>query len=175
MQCHFVPAALLAAVAAAQPFPYRIVDLGVLPGASSSIARRISPDGSRVAGWCVDRAFVWEEGSGMRELPPLPGYARAYAYDVNDAGYVCGQVGLEISSEPARAVLWDPTGVPRNLGTAGGRYSMAHALNAALHVVGFSDTLPNATLWHAFLWQAATGLIDLTPAVPIRTRRGSTS
>ena len=92
---HPVPAVLLLATAlAAQGYPYQVTDLGALPNRTSSVARGMSPDGTKIVGWCTDRAFLWEEGIGMRELLPLAGYSRAYGYDVTDAGLVCGQAGL---------------------------------------------------------------------------------
>lgn len=149
----------------AQSYPYQVTDLGTLPGATSSVARGISADGTKIVGWCTDRAFLWQQGQGMTELQPLAGYTRAYGYDVNDAGSVCGQAGLEVSGpQPARAVLWSPAGVPANLGTlTGGRFSMAHAINRDGAVSGTTEVLPTTTLWHGFLWHPSTGMVDLTP------------
>jgi uncharacterized membrane protein len=149
----------------AQAFPYRVTDLGTLPGSSASLARGMSPDGTKIVGWCADRAFLWREGQGMTQLASLPGYSRAYGYDVNDAGLVCGQAGLEVTGpEPARAVVWNQAGVPTSLGTiGGGRFSMARAINGLGVVAGTSESLPTTTLWHAFAWDSGSGMVDVTP------------
>src|SRR4029450_13217009 len=49
--------------------------------------------------------------------------------------------------------------VPIDLGTLGGRNSIAEALNDHGQVVGFS-TFANET-YHAFSWTAAGGMVDL--------------
>jgi uncharacterized membrane protein len=165
--CALLPLALLAVGLTAQSYPYRVTDLGALPSATSSIARGMSPDGTKIVGFCTDRAFLWQEGQGMRQLAPLPGYSWAAGYDVNDAGQVCGQSGLETTgSEPQRAVLWDPAGTPLNLGTfGGGRFSNARAIDQLGAVVGTTEVYPSMSfmLWHAFQWTAAGGMVDLTP------------
>ncbi len=148
-----------------QSYPYRVTDLGALPGRTSSVARGISADGTKIVGWCIDRGFLWEEGKGIRELPPPPGYTSAYGYDVNDRGLICGQAGLEVTGPtPARAILWDANLVPQNLGTLGGRFSTARAINRLGLVAGTSEVLPTSTLWHGFLWQPGLGMVDVTPS-----------
>ncbi|HEX6811792.1 MAG TPA: hypothetical protein VF384_09245 [Planctomycetota bacterium] len=155
---------LLAASLAAQ-HPYQLVDLGVLPGASGSVGRGISPDGRRIVGWSGNTAFVWEEGVGMLPLPMLPGYSFAAARDVDSHGNVVGTMGLEVTGPaPARAVRWNPGGTITNLGTiGGGRFSMAFGINDLGQIAGYSEVLSTTTLWHAFLW-GTSGMVDLTPA-----------
>jgi probable HAF family extracellular repeat protein len=51
-----------------------------------------------------------------------------------------------------RAILWEK-GQLTDLGTLGGRFSTAYAINDRGQVVGESETLP-ATGQHAFLWQS---------------------
>jgi probable HAF family extracellular repeat protein len=153
-----LPSAVLLTASLAAQYPYHLVDLGVLPGASGSIARGLSPDGRRVVGWSGSLPFVWEEGVGMQPLPLLAGFTTASANDVDDLGRVAGTMG-----NPGFAVRWDPSGAITNLGTiAGGAHSSGFGINASGHVVGYTDTLPTTTLQHGFLWQGG-GLIDLTP------------
>src|SRR5437773_7323899 len=68
------------------------VDLGVLPGFSSSEAFGISATG-QVCGdsWIPlqglegsTRAFLWDPSSGMRDLGSLPGYGSSHACGMND-------------------------------------------------------------------------------------------
>jgi probable HAF family extracellular repeat protein len=99
---------------------------------------------------------------GTLETPP--GYSTySFAYDINDAGQVVGQsTALPLIPGPpprrpslaAHAVLWDK-GVITDLGTLGGDYSSATAINPAGVVVGSSLLLPapRNTGEDAFLWK----------------------
>ena len=51
---------------------------------------------------------------------------------------------------------------PIDLGTLGGTQSYPFAISDNGHVVGQSD-IPGDTFTHAFLWTAASGMVDLTP------------
>lgn len=64
----------------------------------------------------------------------------------------------------SRPVLWSPTGVAVDLGTLGGSYGGANAVNDSGQVVGFSDSSPDG-ITHAFSWTppvaGAGGMVDL--------------
>jgi probable HAF family extracellular repeat protein len=71
-----------------------MIELGVLPGQSSSQATAINDLGQVVGtsfteGSAFRQAFVWENGN-LTELPPLPGGVSAVAEDINDQGEVVG-------------------------------------------------------------------------------------
>jgi probable HAF family extracellular repeat protein len=91
---------------------------------------------------------------------PLGFSTYSFAYDINDAGQVVGQsTALPIiptfrPSLASHAVLWDK-GVITDLGTLGGDYSSATAINPAGEVVGSSLLLPvpRNTGEDAFLWK----------------------
>ncbi|MGE3275547.1 MAG: hypothetical protein AB7O67_10575 [Vicinamibacterales bacterium] len=70
------------ATAAAQPAPYSIVEIGTLPGATEAYATDIN-ERLQVVGVSGGRPFIWEQGTGMRELP-APG--RVQSIRINDAG-----------------------------------------------------------------------------------------
>ena len=68
---------LLTSLTAQAVVPYRITDLGDLPGGSDfSVARGIN-DAGRVVGFSSaatgSRAFLWTRAGGMRDLGDLPG------------------------------------------------------------------------------------------------------
>jgi len=106
---------LLAAVAigastltAAAP-QYRLVDLGIPPGAVGSGAYAINDNGQVVGyGYDWDRggALVWQNGS-MQSLPHLAGFGSTSALGINSAGIVVGASGF-------RAVQWS-NGTVRDL------------------------------------------------------------
>jgi probable HAF family extracellular repeat protein len=98
-----------------------------------------------------DRAFL-HDGVTMVELPPLPGGRRSFAADINNAGIVVGNSGNgENFSNKAviHAALWS-SGTPQDLGTLGGLFSEAHAINSSTMVVGSS--LNEEGVYRAFSW-----------------------
>ncbi|MHB0954027.1 MAG: autotransporter domain-containing protein [Allorhizobium sp.] len=151
-------------------------DLGTLDGmnAGEAGANAISDDGNRVVGWSsrqgaspFSNAFVWIRGaiSGvagnaqMHVLQALPG---GDGYSSGDAISANGQFAAGTSTVGPgayRAVRWNLTNVvttgtsaAQDLGTLGGEYSFANAINAdGRVVVGFSRTT-NAYGTHAFRW-----------------------
>lgn len=148
------------------PSRYTVTDLGSLPGGAVfgwTFARSINDQGdivggaSNAAGNVVP--FFRPAGGAMTALPMPSGYLGGEATDINNHGVIVGSTG----GTSTEATLWS-TGSPRSvfrLGTLGGPFSNARALNESAQVVGQARTASGAL--HAFIWDAARspGLQDL--------------
>ena len=82
-----------------------------------------------------------------------PGDYSSWAYDINNMGQVVGGTYWPLGHH---ATLWDK-GKMVDLGTLGGTYSMARAINDAGQVVGDSEFAPGNTTLDPFLWQDENG------------------
>lgn len=102
-----IAAGAVAGVAAAQP---QIIDLGVLPGATSASASAVSADGSTVVGSSGSRAFRWTKTEGMRDLGVLPGQSGSLARFVSDYGDVV------VGTSGTRAFRWTASQGMQDLG-----------------------------------------------------------
>jgi probable HAF family extracellular repeat protein len=148
--------------AAAQAPAYSVHDIGRLPGAYATHPMRINDSGT-VAGWLhgpqtLYRAFVWQPGSGLVELPPPPGYTHNRATGISDNGWVTGvaQVGFD--------------GRPRSWRYRNGLYELLPALTNGCYplfangvnndgtVVGRTEFIDGCPV-KAFYFSDATGLI----------------
>ena len=80
-------------------------------------------------------------------VPTYVSKTNGIAYDVNNKGQVVGEYS---TSTGRRAFLWEK-GIRKDLGTLGGDYSVAYAINDAGQIVGLSSLGGGED--HAFLWQ----------------------
>lgn len=81
---------------------------------------------------------------------------------INNSGEVVG-AGNPGNSQTVQAFIWQPAGGLEWLSSLGGGLSAASGINDSNAVVGLSYTAANQR--HAFLWTAASGMQDLTPAL----------
>jgi uncharacterized membrane protein len=114
-------------------------------------------DRGQVAGEDTSRAALWNSNTTRPTL--LAGEAiPTTAWDLNNSGAVVGAGG-------AHATLWDAKGT-HDLGTLGGNFSEARAINEAGTVVGSSDLADPNQGSHIALWQKNGNVIDLGEELP---------
>ena len=102
------------------------------------------------------------KGGVATDLGVLPGQVFSRANGVNAKGQVVGYSGLQRDSSESRAFMWSSQTGMIDIGTLGGGYAQAYAINDAGYITGTSQTQgmgPMPTT-HAFLYQA--------PSLPLR-------
>lgn len=112
-------------------------------------------------------AFLWTNGSGMKDLGALPGDTSSRANHISDHGDV---VGASEGLEGVRAFMWTSSGGMQALNSLqAGIYSEAFGINNLGQVVGQSGSSlgTRAVLWTS--GGAVTDLNDLVPALPAGT------
>lgn len=125
---------------------YAVIDLGI-PGGQGTYAdpHAINQAGAVAGEWggvFTQNSFLFEDGSNSNIM------LDSVAYGLNDAAVVVGEAGFaEIHG------FSYSNGVPTDLGTLAGTYSIAWAVNNLGQIVGEStaSTLPNAEV-HAVWW-----------------------
>jgi len=136
--------------------------LGALQPGMFSIGYDIDPRG-RVVGFSDfdsgtvlgQRAFLWVEGLGMRNLGTLGGES-SEAHGINRHGAITGSAA--VAGAATRPFLWTETGGMRNLGALPGfAYASGLAINDASEVAGIALS-PGL---RAFRWTPAGGMLDL--------------
>ena len=116
-----------------------------LPGARDTSASAIN-DFGLIVGYATlgndNVPVLWTRRGAQR----LPGEGSAQAADINNLGQIVGNRGF------SECILWpSPTSAPISLGSLGGDFCLAHAINDLGQVVGTAET-SNQEL-HAFLWE----------------------
>jgi probable HAF family extracellular repeat protein len=140
-----------------------MTNLGTLGGpdsAASSVNSRGQVDGDSftsakinpITGIPTKHPFLWTRGRGMRDLGTLGGTAASPSdgVNLNDRGEVVGQSKTSFDAA-FHAFLWNGSKM-LDLGTFGGTYSAANAINQAGDVVGFAQGTAYGTC-RAFLWR----------------------
>lgn len=106
------------------------------------------------------RAFIWDEDEGMRDLGSLGGAGRSVARSINNSGQVVGNSTTDTGDlYDQRAFIWDEEDGMHDLGTLGGDVSYAFDINEAGQVVGNSITSSGER--RAFIWDKDGGMRDL--------------
>jgi probable HAF family extracellular repeat protein len=187
-----IPVSLAAQEHPAQHHHYTLTDIGTLGGPNvffnfSGFSNHLLGSNGTVTGGAdtttVDpicfnnpdcflmHGFKWQERV-MTDLGALPGGTRkndSQAFWINDRGQTVG-LSTNGKKDPLthnpviRAVLWSDQGEIKDLGTFGGQYAIAQAINNRGQVVGVAENAipdPNAIFnWglqaRAFLWDPKT-------------------
>ncbi len=104
-------------------------------------------------------------GGAPIDLGVLPGALFSRANAANSNGYVVGYSGSELDSDNSRAFVWTNSTGMLDLGTLGGPYSQAMAVNDAGYATGNASIPYGIGARHAFLCQVWPGF---GPAKPMR-------
>lgn len=147
------------------PGPVDLDTIDTAPVGHSSRARAINASGQVVGhlttlidGIFQNRAFLWTQAAGMRQLGTLGG-AYSLATAISDSGRVVGY-SARAGAAGHHAFSWTEAGRMVDLGTLGGTSSEAFAVNDSGQVVGRSQVAGDNE-YHAFSWTASGGMVDL--------------
>lgn len=142
-----------------------------LPGLPNNPSRALDiNDGGDIVGNSgagLKHAVLWQDKGNVISLGSLPGYAGSEAMAINNTGEIAGNaIGTPSSRNFSRAVLWGPGGQTiQDLGALpGGDESRASDVSARGEVVGTSTSTHGG---RAFIWTAATGMVDLNSLVAL--------
>ena len=135
---------------------YQVIDLGTL-GGDESWAYGINDNGQIVGqsqkSSSVYHAFLWESGTGMKDIY-IPGTSMTGASDINNAGQVVGPLGIGGAPAINKAYRWSESEGITYLAPSLSTY--ATAINSTGRVCG--NIYPNN---HGFYWDEAQGLTDI--------------
>ena len=91
----------------------------------------------------------------VKDLGVLPGQVYSRANGINATGQVVGFSGLQRDSTESRAFMWTSQTGMIDIGTLGGGYAQAYAINDAGSITGASQTQSAGpvAITHAFIYQ----------------------
>jgi probable HAF family extracellular repeat protein len=144
---------------------FGINDFGIVVGDSTNFGRSLT----------VRRAVLLSNGSAtdLGTLKQAGSYSRANG--INGSTQVVGFAGPELDSNKSRAFIWSKADGMQDLGTLGGEYAQAFAINDSGFVTGNSQT-PKGSLadgTHAFLYLPNSKVIN--PMCDLGTLGGNSS
>ncbi|MFJ9786481.1 hypothetical protein ACIRSS_43400 [Amycolatopsis sp. NPDC101161] len=143
-----VATTVLAAVPASADEVTGPIDLGTLPGGSSSSGLLVTDRGT-VFGEAYDKAFDvhgarWDPAGRITDLRPLDGYSAVKATALSEAGVAVGDSTNHVNT--GRATRWDASGLPVELdqptGFPGYAWSTPVAINEGGMVAGTAYGAP---------------------------------
>ena len=124
----------------------------------------VAGDFARMEPTTPNHAALFRGGTPL-DLGVLPGALFSRANAVNSNGYVVGYSGSEFDSDNSRAFVWTVSTGMLDMGTLGGPYAQAMAINDAGYATGTASIARSVGARHAFLYQAWPGY---GPAKPMR-------
>ena len=98
-------------------------------------------------------------GGVAKDLGVLDGHVYSRANGANALGQVVGFSGLQRDSSESRAFVWSSQTGMMDIGTLGGAYAQAYAINDAGYITGASQTQNTGPMvtTHAFIYQVPSG------------------
>jgi len=141
---------------------YAIIDQSKLLPPNSRLAIGVygtSPDGRFYGGPIGTSTFsraLLSDGIDYVIRQPLPGFETAGIVDVNrrgEAAAVSAPDAFDYGYFHRRGVFYDRAGTPHEIGTLGGNWSEAFAINDDGMVVGETEYIPDSGMMQAFTWK----------------------
>lgn len=115
------------------------------------------------------------KGGTTIDLGVLPGALFSRANGVNSNGYVVGYSGSEFDSDNSRAFVWHSAMGMVDIGTLGGPYAQAMAINDAGFATGNAGVGASIGARHAFLYEVWPGTGPMKPMRDLGTLGGLSS
>ncbi len=131
-------------------------------------------DFARMEPTTPNHAALFRVGAPI-DLGVLPGALFSRANAVNSNGYVVGYSGSEFDSDNSRAFVWTNSTGMRDIGTLGGPYAQAMAVNDAGYATGNASIGQSIGSRHAFLYQVWPGYGPKNPMTDLGTLGGVSS